>query len=1092
MADAIGQNVQDVINETGIIGAINNVISSVGDLQKSIADTNSKQIDVVVNLQGAEGLTEVNTRLIEVQQTITSYVAAQRQAAQIQQQSTQINTEYGASISELSKELGLMRNDYDATKERIKQLNEAVQAGTISQKNYITQLTAVTEANVRLKQEINETTKAITSQTEIGLARQLEALEKASNAQQAREVKAIQSAERIANVEQASAIKRANAFEAAAIREQIAAIKTGNAIQAAKDKEIIANERATISYQVLAKAKNMAFRFPALLVELAIFALLFAAIEKISTAFMESIPGTDAFIAKQEKITQATDALKSSFEQLGDELEKYFEQQRRIWDFEEGHALEALKRIEDQTKMKGGAESANAQQHAASESRRKEEIASINQQINLYTKLQDALTKVVNSNKGYTSSKLVNSVKNEFLDDGLPTDFFSKIKADIDKSLKDIGKASDAQKVNIIRGVLSGANINYGIKVQDLNNKRSGIQDESSNDEAAQRNSAYDKRIELEKTLANLHEQLREANEKEDVASVDRVVRDIKKKYELAANEIRKNWKIFDENYTGDKYSDSYQDYKEAVGKQLSALSSINNRNKHNVAFEEGRREFFSQEDQSAAEAAGRGNIAGGNASFGNMSYGKSAAAQDAQTAAKLESARVQFEKLADTYRQGGQSTAEIEKQNQQNITLIYQHAYKDRLGLASAYFQSAAQRIDAVTGGALGANAQAHFSGMTSILLGRGTDADKEYSLFKENIGYQKADENEKLSGVNKKIPAAQSAFNTNAANAANPSLSDESRQEARKSKEQAKDNLQELYTQQAEHTHNLIDLDKQLADKKKSYQEQIRDTAINLAKETVSAIATINDNQIAAQQQQLDIKQRSIELQSQQEMQAIEATAGFAVTKDNEKAKLAAQTAAQENAIQQQSNQLALKKAKADKTAAEASVIINTATAITKAFADFPYPVALPIAALLAATGAVQFAAAASTPLPQFAEGVRDFGGGKAILGDGFEKEFVSTPSGSFWSGDKPAVYDLPKGTDVTPMSKMIDYAQANVANSKRYDMQAIYNNDMIMKEVAKIIGDKVMETGGDTVRAIYSTASRKINNIVIIKGNDLQRKA
>ena len=108
---------------------------------------------------------------------------------------------------------------------------------------------------------------------------------------------------------------------------------------------------------------------------------------------------------------------------------------------------------------------------------------------------------------------------------------------------------------------------------------------------------------------------------------------------------------------------------------------------------------------------------------------------------------------------------------------------------------------------------------------------------------------------------------------------------------------------------------------------------------------------------------------------------------------------------------------KAIADRTAAILRVIENTAIAVTGALGDQDYP----LAAVSAATGALQLAAVMAAPMPQYAEGTPDGGhlGGKALIGEGGKSELVTLPSGQkFIAPPEPKVYDLPKGTEVLPL--------------------------------------------------------------------------
>jgi hypothetical protein len=212
-----------------------------------------------------------------------------------------------------------------------------------------------------------------------------------------------------------------------------------------------------------------------------------------------------------------------------------------------------------------------------------------------------------------------------------------------------------------------------------------------------------------------------------------------------------------------------------------------------------------------------------------------------------------------------------------------------------------------------------------------------------------------------------------------------------------------------------------------------------VQLAQQTFDAIKTIRDNQFAAEQQQLQIQAQELQIRSTQQIAAINATAGFQITKSNEVAAVTAQTAAAQNAIQEKQNNLELKKAIADKKFAEAQVIMNTATAIMKTWAGYAdqgevgAALAAAQTALLVGIGAAQYAAAASTPLPQFWQGGDTYtpffrAGEKGA-------ELGTTPTGQKMLFAKDAVYSAPIGTHIETAQeteKIFRYAINNIGNN------------------------------------------------------------
>jgi hypothetical protein len=114
--------------------------------------------------------------------------------------------------------------------------------------------------------------------------------------------------------------------------------------------------------------------------------------------------------------------------------------------------------------------------------------------------------------------------------------------------------------------------------------------------------------------------------------------------------------------------------------------------------------------------------------------------------------------------------------------------------------------------------------------------------------------------------------------------------------------------------------------------------------------------------------------------------------------------------------------RKARFEKAAAIANIVMSTAVAVVKALGS-----SIPLALLTAALGAAQLAVAIATPIPEYKLGTKRDGhpGGPTILGDGGREEFVRLPSGkAFISPSKNTLYDLPKGTHVFPdANKYID---------------------------------------------------------------------
>ena len=271
----------------------------------------------------------------------------------------------------------------------------------------------------------------------------------------------------------------------------------------------------------------------------------------------------------------------------------------------------------------------------------------------------------------------------------------------------------------------------------------------------------------------------------------------------------------------------------------------------------------------------------------------------------------------------------------------------------------------------------------------------------------------------------------------------------------------------------------------------------AIEIYRNLYDSIKQMRDNEFAKEQMQIEIQQRQLEITSQQKLRAIDATTGFSIQKDNEKAKVAAETTAKENELQAKSNQLQLKKAKADKEAAEAGILMNTALAITKALVLLPTDPALAVAeiAIITATGAAQYAAAASAPLPQFRYGTDATKTPLFIAGEAGEQEWIQTPDGKGeWSGTQAKVFHKPIGTSVTPISKIVEYAKNNVTSTAvenaTFAIQLQLDKDKAnYRYLVDQLAKKSEDNTEDIVNAIYNTKGNLKPVINVNMRNDLQ---
>lgn len=130
-------------------------------------------------------------------------------------------------------------------------------------------------------------------------------------------------------------------------------------------------------------------------------------------------------------------------------------------------------------------------------------------------------------------------------------------------------------------------------------------------------------------------------------------------------------------------------------------------------------------------------------------------------------------------------------------------------------------------------------------------------------------------------------------------------------------------------------------------------------------------------------------------------------------------AQTAAQQKALQKQIADEKTKQARADKVAAIAEIILNTAIGASKVVGQTGI-FGLSLVPIVIALGALQLAKVVATPIPQFAKGTPIGGhkGGYAIVGDGGGPERITEPGKTpYYSPGVSTMMNLPRGTIVEP---------------------------------------------------------------------------
>lgn len=213
----------------------------------------------------------------------------------------------------------------------------------------------------------------------------------------------------------------------------------------------------------------------------------------------------------------------------------------------------------------------------------------------------------------------------------------------------------------------------------------------------------------------------------------------------------------------------------------------------------------------------------------------------------------------------------------------------------------------------------------------------------------------------------------------------------------------------------------------------ESIAD-AIDQASQLMGALSNFVSTIYEGQVQKIEEEQEESEKASEAELARIDklAETGAITTEEAEARKRAAEekTAKRNEELEKKKAALQTRQAKLEKATNIIQTIMNTATGIMKAFAQGGM-FATPIAAMIAAMGAVQLATIVAQPIPKYAKGTKDHKGGLAWVGDGGVSETIITNKGMFLTPDTPTLVDLPKGAKVIPYAIDMDVMKMGAVN-------------------------------------------------------------
>jgi hypothetical protein len=241
---------------------------------------------------------------------------------------------------------------------------------------------------------------------------------------------------------------------------------------------------------------------------------------------------------------------------------------------------------------------------------------------------------------------------------------------------------------------------------------------------------------------------------------------------------------------------------------------------------------------------------------------------------------------------------------------------------------------------------------------------------------------------------------------------------------------------------------------------RERIKESGMRLAEEMSDFLFQLIDTRYEKQLEDLDRQSEANDEWREGELLRIdEQEQAGVISKENadaQKAFIDAETQRRETELEQKKKEVLQRQAKYEKAQAMISIGISTAQAIMRAYSDAGPVLGIPLAIMVAGIGAVQLAAVAAKPLPEYEHGTDYHKGGPALVGEK-RRELVLLPSGdSFITPNKPTIYDLPKGTEVFPdLTNLYAGYAARIPEAKerpvlvQFDASGIINSQNEMRD-------------------------------------------
>ena len=770
-------------------------------------------------------------------------------------------------------------------------------------------------------------------------------------------------------------------------------------------------KKFTLDSMIQKTATSLARMIPHMI----LFTLIFEGINKMGEAIMESIPGTDAFIEKEEKLYQANEALAQSFAKVGDELLKLKELAQYSFSWDNNpiqNSIELLKEYESVLRAKGVIENevakfddANAN---ASKATKQRELDVLQDQLNIYKGMQTVLETMKGDVNNYGGDEQGAQNMAKLIKDYFPKfdeEDINKLVADFTKQIKDAGGRVDiAIKKAMSEYTEKAGKATIGVQVNESQTK--------SIDDAlqAKRTVFYlQKAKEFENQKAQLEEQFRQKKYDLDVAkngntnakiiANNKALFDLQKKQ--AEDKLALDLKNLPEN------SPQWKALKKQGKDNINELTKLQ-KQKNEAEIESLKiLQQIQKLDEQIRLANNKASRSEFTSAYGSPEYGKlSKAIDDRQSSENLAAYKDYIELERKLQSQGVTNFTDVDNDYTENQLQRDSKFYKERLGLAKKYFDSYMQEMNITNGIILRDLESESLDAETKILNGGGSKSHKDKLIEKQQKAdaIKKADEEiaqatieltkaiDEQANAYKKLADAKSEADREEGNKSLQTANNDisiagnkiSKAKHDKAIAQQKDDLkvtEQLLDAGLQFTQNIVSQEMELWAKRDAYKEEMAKRAMDWNKKESDATAQSNQQKIAEDkaffiaQQQLS-RQKMIDDKKRAEAQA-ELDYGIAATSMLAKAMVSGITIGD----------------------SLAKLVIGEAA--------------------LAATFASKMAILQSAPT--YAEGTGSHTGGLAWVGDGGESELVKIGKQFFTTPSSPTLVNMPSGAQVAPFSQL-----------------------------------------------------------------------